>query len=449
MVVMPSGITYYENVQSSEWKRINCAFAKGKEEPLEWVQWSRPRRHTHYLQRRDDIVLIREDGLLRNFLFDKHSSKKFSTNNVIGHLGLSVDTAFCMLSGPPGKGGDILVVGGSMTDGGVFHVSARGSPERIQRIETLAPLNDIVTGPPIPIDAEDIAMQRGAPGRLYTCSGPHDRKGQVSEIRYGFEAQIGWKMEFPDAGLIDRLFSLELPDISEVLLLASHTASSYMVSFELETQDISFTDSESHPGFDFDHPTLAAAVFNRDIVIQITTAGISAILVEADDQVTRLRHLRSTFEHATISIGDDSVIAAIRACDTGFDLCMIEVETTEDGRLQFDVSHLVRLEHIPKSICCMQTDNGRLVVIGTATGELLCYNETLQPVFQHRIQDLHPEVKNAAVSSLVALRHNLVDPTLLLCGLRSGTVLCVELKAQSKDGMRIGMVCNCQKRCDC
>ncbi|ETI28194.1 hypothetical protein G647_00643 [Cladophialophora carrionii CBS 160.54] len=442
MVVMPSSITYYENVQSSETKRVNCAFAKDNEEPLEWVQWSRPRRHIHYLQRRDDIVLLREDGLLRNFLFDKHSSKIFSTNNVIGHLGFSVDTAFCMLSGPPGKGGDILVVGGSMTDGGVFHVSARGSPERLQPIETLAPLNDIITGPPIAVDGEDITAQQGMPGRLYTCSGPHDRKGQVSEIRYGFEAQIGWKMEFPNAALVERLFSLELPRISQVLLLASHTASSSMVAFELETQDISFTDSDSHPGFDFDHSTLAATVFNQDIVIQVTTAGIRAILVEADDQVTRLRHLKSTIEHATISVGDNAAIAAVRACDTGLDLCIIEVDTADDGQPQFDVTQLVRLEHIPNSICCMQTHHGRMVVIGTATGELLCYDENLKPVFEVRIQDLHPEANNAAVSSLVALGPHLVGPTLLLCGLRSGTVLCVELKIQSKNGTRIDVRCD-------
>ncbi|KAJ9607327.1 hypothetical protein H2200_008400 [Cladophialophora chaetospira] len=440
MVVMPGGITYYENVQSSEMKRVNCRFAEDSKGKLEWTQWSRPRRHTQYLQRRDDIVILREDGLLRNFLIDKHSSTKFSTNNTIGHLGFSVDTAFCMLSGPPAKGGDILIVGGSMTDGGVFHVSARGSPERIQAIETLAPLNDIVAGPLIPASGEDTARHPGIAGRLYACSGPHDGRGQVSEIRYGLEAQIGWKMEFPDAAMVDQLFSLEIRRINELLLLTSHTTSSSMVAFELETQDISFTDSETHPGFDFDHPTLAAKVINGDTVIQVTTTGARAILIQANDVVKKLRHLKSKFEHATF-FDDGHLIAATRRGDTGPELCLLNIETAEDGRLQFGVSRPMQLRYPPSSICCMETENSQLIVVGTATGGLLGYDETMQLVFQHQIEDLSSAIKSTVISSLAALSHKSGGPVLLLCGLRTGAVLCIELKNRSRNSSSIDVRC--------
>lgn len=437
MVVMPSSISYYENVQSSDMKRVNCQFVDDCKGKLEWVQWSRPRRHSQYLQRRDDIVILREDGLLRNFLIDKHSSTKFHTNNTIGHLGFSVDTAFCMLSGPPGKGGDIIIVSGSMTDGGVFHVSARGSPQRIQAIESLAPLNDLITGPPVAVDGQDIATQQGTPGRLYACSGPHDGRGQVSEIRYGLEAQIGWRMEFPDARLIDALFSLEIPGTAELLLLASHTTASSMVTFALETQEISFTDSETHPGFDFDHPTLAAIVVNRDTVVQVTTAGASAILVMAGDAITKLRQLRSKFEHAAFLDGDQAFVAT-RRDNTGFDLCLIEIDNAMPGQFKFVSRRELRLKYAPSSICCVKTKHGHLTIIGTTTGDLLGYDELLNLVFRRMVTDLTTDVSNVAISCLVALSPNSDGPTLLLCGLRAGALLCVELKSNRRGGLKIG-----------
>ena len=435
MVVTPTGISYYENVQSSDTKRVNCRFAEDPKGNLEWVQWSRPRRHTQYLRRCDDIVILREDGLLRNFFIDKNSSTKFSTNNTIGHLGFSVDTAFCMLPGPLGKGGDILIVGGSMTDGGVFHVSARKSPERVQTIETLSPLNDLVTGPSIAVNGEHLATQQGIPGRLYTCSGPHDKRGQVSQIRYGLEAQIGWKMELPDADLVDCLFSLEIPGVNELLLLASHTTNSSMVAFELETQDISFTDAESHPGFDFDHPTLAAAVINQDTVIQVTTAGVRAILIQADGSVTRLRHLRSRFGHAVFS-ENDQIIAVTRRVNQDAELCLLAIETAEDGRLQFAVSEPVHLDHLPNSICYLRTGGSQLIIIGTASGDLLGFDQTLHLVFKQRIQDLDSKLENPPISSLVALTPHTNRPALLLCGLRSGIVLCIEVKIRHRSDLR-------------
>ena len=381
--------------------------------------------------------MLREDGLLKNFLIDKDSSTKFDTNNTIGHLGFSVDTAFCMLSGPPGKGGDIIIVGGSMTDGGVFHVAARGSPKCIQTIETLAPLNDIITGPPIAVDLDDVATQQGMPGRLYACSGPHDARAQISEIRYGLEAQIGWKMELPDAALVDKLFSMEIPSINGLFLLASHTTNSTMVAFELETQDISFTDHESHPGFDFDHPTLAATVVSDNTVVQVTTAGVNAIRVEAEDQVYEVAQLPSAIEHAAI-FDDGQVIATTTRITTGSQVCLIGIAFSEGGGCCIGPRQSTRLTHIPQSICCVRTPQYRLVVIGTATGDLLGYNDSLDMVFEYRVQDVISAGNNAAISSLIALSQDPPGPTLLLCGLRSGCVVCLELKRNDSDSSGTG-----------
>ncbi|OAP59069.1 hypothetical protein AYL99_06367 [Fonsecaea erecta] len=423
IVVMAAGISYYENVHSSQMKRVYCRCMDNINTNLEWVQWVRPRRHNQYLERCDDIVVLREDGLLKNFLIDKASSTKFSTNNTIGHLGFSVDTAFCMLSGPPRTGGDIIIVGGSLTDGGVFHVSARGSPERIQRIETLAPLNDIALGPPIAVDCQDLAVW------------------QVSEIRYGLEAQIGWEMSFPEAALVERLFSLEIPGTDELLLLASHTTNSSMVLFGLESQDISLTDTESHPGFDFDHPTLAATVLNRDTVVQVTTHGVHAILIEADGDVGELCHLASRIAHAGFFAGDQA-IATTHRVSSGFELGVIDIEASEDGDLRFTQRPPATLRHIPNAICCLQVQGMQLILIGTSTGEILGYTDTLELVFKFRVQDLGANVENTAVSSLVALKQDAAGPILLLCGLRLGTVMCLELRVNCEDLSKTALKCD-------
>ncbi|KIX95778.1 uncharacterized protein Z520_08486 [Fonsecaea multimorphosa CBS 102226] len=441
IVVMAAGISYYENVQSSQMKRVYCRCMDNINTNLQWVQWVRPRRHNKYLERCDDIVLLREDGLLKNFLIDKASSTKFSTNNTIGHLGFSVDTAFCMLSGPPRKGGDIIIVGGTLTDGGVFHVSARGSPERVQRIESLAPLNDIALGPPIVVDSQDLSVWQGTPGRLYACSGACDGHGQVSEIRYGLEAQIGWEMSFPEAALVERLFSLEIPATKELLLLASHTTNSSMVVFELETQEISLSDSESHPGFDFDHPSLAATVLNRDTVVQVTTHGVHAILMDTDGEVRELSHLRSRIVHAGFFAGDQA-IAITNRVSSGHELCVIDIGTSEDREIRFTLSPPVTLRHIPNVICCVQVQSKQLVLIGTSTGEILGYTDTLELAFEFRVRDLGVMVDNAAVSSLVALSHKTADPILLLCGLRLGTVLCLELRVNCEDVSKTALRCD-------
>jgi hypothetical protein len=432
MVVMSTGITYYENVQSSEMKRVNCQFAQESQETLEWVQWSRPRRHHQYLQRHDDIVILREDGLLRNFLIEKNSSTKFSTNNTIGHLEFSVDTAFAMLSGPPGKGGDVLLVGGSLTDGGVYHVSARRPPECIQSISTLAPLNDMTPGPSVGIGSAPLNSRTSR--CLYACSGPQDGKGMISEIHYGLEAQIGWKMEFPDASMIDQLFSLEISATKELLLLASQTTNSSMVVFELETQDISFTDSKTHPGFDFDHPTLAAAVVDQDIVVQVTTAGVRALSIRGDGTIRLMQRLNSVVGLAAFSDSQDNIVLSCQGA-VSRELSLLDVGSKPNGPPDscFVVSKSVPLDYVPNSVCCSHTSNGLLVMVGTAFGEILGYDAKLECLFRCNVHDLVPAQTNEPISSLLALSHGRDGPTLLLCGLRSGIMLCVDVKKQGRN----------------
>lgn len=441
VLVMETGITYYENVHSSESKRVNCRFLDKLKGPLEWVQWAKPRRHTKYLEKRDDLVILREDGLLQYFQVEKASSTKFNMNNTIGRLGFKVDTAFCMLAGPPGKGGDIIIVGGSMTDGGVFHVSARGSPERIQTLDTISPLMDMVLGPPRPVDASELPQLKDIPDRLYVCSGPDERRGRVSEIRYGLEAQIGWTVACPDAAFIDRMWTLEVPTANELLLIASHTMHSTMLTFDLETQDTSFTDSESHPGFDFHSPTLAAALVGQDTIIQVTTRGVNVMRTEADDGLATVFHAGSHVRLAAL-FESDQLIAIASDGPSGCYLGLASIVTDELNPRLVDYPSM-ELRFVPNSLCCVNIHTTRLVLIGTTSAHLLGYVVTsgfnLELAFDHEVKDLAPKVRNSAITSLVALTNTRAGLTLLLCGLRHGTLLYLQLKINMENGSRPSM----------
>lgn len=427
VAVMETGISYYENVHSSESKRINCQFAGRAASPLEWVQWAKPKRHTKYLEKRDDLVIVREDGLLQYFQIEKASSTKFTMNNTIGHLGFDVDTAFCMLAGPLDKGGDVIIAGGSMTDGGVFHVSARGSPQRTQTIENIAPLRDmIVASPPLGNgrDLQEVA------NRLYACSSRGDGRGELSEIRYGLEAQIGWTMDYPDAAFIDQLWSLEIPERKELLLLGSHTTHTTMVSFDLESQDISFTDAESHPGFDFDNPTLAAAVVGENTIVQVTTGGVHIIPMAADGTLSKPSGVKADLQVAAFFEGDATVATAGKGL-SGFDIRLMSILNSNEGSPRLSPAPSTSLTETPTSIACFTVNETRLLALGTADSSLIVHivrpDRTLQPVFERQVRDLDGSIEKSAITSLAALCSKETTGALLLCGLRHGVLLCLEV----------------------
>ncbi|KAK5033709.1 hypothetical protein LTR13_006761 [Exophiala sideris] len=447
MIVMDTGISYYENVHTNDTKRIHCPFVDPPSGSLEWVQWAKPRRHNEYLRKRDDVVLVREDGLVRYFQIEKASSAKFNTNFPIGPLGFRVDTAFCMLAGPPSKGGDIIIAGGSMTDGGVFHVSARGSPECTQIIESICPLRDMILAPSttVPPTRQATPSSQETPDRLYACCSRGQGGGALFEIRYGLEAQIGWTMTYPDAALIDRIWTLDIPSRNELLLLGSQSTQTTIVSFELDTQDLSFTDSESHPGFDYDHPTLAAAVLGIDTIVQVTTGSINIIPTTPDPAPSDITRVETKLHQAAIFEGDNILATVVRR-SSGSEIGLTTITTTDSGAARLAPATTTTLPDTANSLCCFEWRDSRMLVVGTDTGKLLGYmvspGLTLEVVFQHEVSDLDSSVESSAVTSLVVLEQRPDDPVLLLCGLRYGILLCLEMKMDEMDESELSVRCD-------
>lgn len=444
VVVMETGVSYYENVHSTDTKRIHCPFIDKTAGSLEWVQWAKPRRHDEYLEKRDDLVIAREDGLLQYFQIEKASSAKFNMNWTIGHLGFTIDSAFCMLPGPPGKGGDIIIAGGSMTDGGVFHVSARGSPERTQIIESICPVRDMVLGPLIPNQSNPTpqAAWHETSDRIYVCCARGQGRSEISEIRYGLEAQIGWTMTYPDAAFLDRIWTLEIPHQNELLVLGSQSTQTTMVVFDLETQELSFTNSESHSGFDFEHPTLAAAVLDQGTVIQITTSSMNIIPPEPDAALSKPVRVQSPCHVAAI-FEEDGIIATVPKSSSTSEIRLSAILPSQNAGVRLAPGGVTNVVDTPNALCWLKMQNTRLLVVGTGSAQLLGYlvspNLSLKLAFQYEVKDLNSGLENSPVTSLAALSQSPNHPSLLLCGLRYGVLLCLELKMSLEDNSRLSM----------
>lgn len=431
IMVMKTGLSYYENVHTNNTKRIHCPFGQQAAGSLEWVQWAKPRRHNEYKEKRDDFVLLREDGLLQYFQIEKASGSKISLNWTIGRLGLKADTAFCMLAGPPGKGGDIFVVGGSMTDGGVFHVSARGTPECIQLLESICPLRDMIFGPSSANQPVGLESEEGS-DRLYACCSRGSDQGAVFDIRYGVEAQVGWTVPYPDAAFIDRIWTLEVPHCNELLVLASQSTQSTMVSFELDTQELSFANSESHPGFDFDHPTLMAAVVGGESILQVTTHSINVFPTRVEASLSEFLRMKCELCEAAF-FDDGRVFVTARQAADGYEICITSILGSADGGgASLKEGSPTLLKDIPTSLSCFEIQGRRLVVVGTNEAQLYVYavqeNLSMRKVFHLEALHYGSRVERCAVSSLAALQQGDGDPMLLLCGLRYGHLICLDVR---------------------
>jgi len=455
IIVTESALVFYDNILSPQAKRISFPLPKENhprtspdETPL-WVQWAKPKRHNGHLERRDDLVLIREDGLLRTYFISYTSPMKVEAHFSPGSIGIRVDTAFCMLAGPPDKGGDVIVAGGDMTDGGVFHVTARGVPVRTQTLPNLAPLHDMILVPRGNAlrsrTTAEVSTRTCLSDRVYICGGRTEDSGTVTEVRFGLEAQLGWTMAHPDAGTANQLWSLEDEVNKELLLLASHPVYTSLVRFDLETQELEFADSESCPGLDFDTPTLAAATIISTAVIQVTATSINIAPFDGRAKPVSQPHAAVKCCCACV-LATGNTIAAANSTSTGFELAVTSVVTLGNGEYAFGTES-TPLSDEPVSVGVVRIQSMELLVVGTSQATLLGFilvpGAGLAPAFRHQLGELESPSQISAVCSLSGLSHQGSQLALLLCGLRNGALVCVELQVGAEaEPVKIRMVKN-------
>jgi hypothetical protein len=426
ILVTESGLAVYDEVLSPNMRQIYFktsrdfppTFTRSRRSPL-WVQWAKPFRHANYIDTNDDFFLVHEDGNLEYFELKHSNPTKLHTQVSVGKLPLGVDTAFAILEGDPDQGGgDICVVGGDMTDGGVYHIRARENIEQIQTLTNLAPIRDMLL-----VDTNQANVSK----RTLVCAGKGDGHASIAEIRHGLEARIGLVTEQQDARQTTGLWVLPTMDKDRVILIVSTPMQTLArrIDFGESTIEPAEDDAEVQ-GADLDSHTLAFAVTKDEISIQITTSAIIVWTPRLAFQPVRRLHGHCTVSVASINC-DLLLCAIVAMMDGEFRVLLgsIDHNATAIGVGDFEAADLKTDE--PSSVLIVTIGSKQILLIGTVTGWLHIFHivrgQSARPLMQCSVSDVFPQIEKSAVCSLALLTDSLIRPATLVCGTRNGWLL--------------------------
>ena len=378
LLVTESGLIIYDQVTASQanttrysFKASDIAKSSGTAKTKQWTQWARPKRHLQHREQHDDIFLVREDGVIETCLIDFTDRKvKVTTSVTPGRLGICVDRAFCLLAGPAHTGGgDIIVAGGDMTDGGLFQARARQPMERIQTLPNGGPFQDLVLVNSSSKRTSRAAQTLGAT-EIFACCGQSEEHGSLAQIQYGLEAQIGWTVEHPDVASIERLWTLEVKSQESLLILSSHHSHTSMFALGLHEMDMEFADQQTYPGMDLDHVTLAAAMLGEGLLVQVTHSSVN--LIPLVDRSTNSKFDIHQLQPlcADILVDLDLIAIAHRSSEVyGLSVCRVN-QPPRTGNEGFGLEQVTQLQTRPISVQSAKLGGTAVILIGTEQGEI-------------------------------------------------------------------------------
>ncbi|KAG9231393.1 mono-functional DNA-alkylating methyl methanesulfonate N-term-domain-containing protein [Amylocarpus encephaloides] len=225
----------------------------GKGVPL-WISWARPPRHGKFRSTRDDVYVVREDGVVRFLEIDSELPEFVGAGVNVGHLENNCGTALSILdytihlderhrhsASDDVKGGDMLVIGGDSGAGGTYLIQARKTPLYTEPIRNWSPAGDLATTYSLDTHEDTVAFQgprsrkvKHEKDHIFACVGKGSN-GAIAEFRYGLEARLGIETDYGNHILEvwslwptldsrddgdDSLFLLSLGDHSAVLRLS-------------------------------------------------------------------------------------------------------------------------------------------------------------------------------------------------------------------------------------
>ncbi|RMZ89326.1 hypothetical protein DV736_g3444, partial [Chaetothyriales sp. CBS 134916] len=397
--------------------------------PLLWSQWAKPSRYQDYKKTNEDIMLVREDGLLQYFMIQHKPKTRARSSTAAGHLKFDVNTAVCMIPVPRDiGGGDILIVGGSMCTGGVFHLPPREAPVLIQSLPNWAPFNDLLL-----LKSTTLSSSLQSERRLIVCSGNKDGQGSIAEIHHGLEAQVGWRMEHSDSASIERIWTIEDEMRGTLLILFSHSLHTSLVLYNLDSTEFEYADAETYPGLDLNSPTLSAARLGDDVFVQITSTSIT-IFSFSDHFEPVKRNFRSPgLLCAEIVVSLGTVICAYPTL-YGYTFGTIDLrKNTLDDNI---FTTALELDSQPISIHPAIFGGSHLVFVGSKQGNLTAYamgeDLNLTSLLELDLSKIVDTAEDIRVSSMCFLAYPSNPIGLLLCGLRSGYLVSIELRARKE-----------------
>lgn len=446
MLVTESGLAVYEDVLSSKmvcW-RLGHAESSPKEfvgscrRPL-WAQWAKPRRHSRYLETNDDFFLVREDGQLQYFEIKHGEPTKFQTQSSVGELGVAVDSAFAILDGPQGKGGDICVVGGDMNDGLVCHVRARAPLDPYQKIMNLAPITDllILESP----NGDENAR------RMFVCSGKGKNHATLAEIRRGLEAKVGSLIEDDDFSTATALWALQErshDQITFVMSYPTHTTVFRMASQKHEPDVVNNSltdprmdidsltdpgmniDSIADQGMDMNSPTLALASLEGDFKIQITPEAAVVLSPHSNIIPFRKRHTNGRVLLAQVN-AELMLFGTAAMVQDRFQVSLSAITAHSKTMSIHDCSEAYMMVDEPSSMLMFGFKEMELLVVGTIIGTIhilaIIPHQGVRLISQHHIGAIFPDLEAGSINSLSFLTNSKLELPALACGTRNGWVL--------------------------
>ena len=446
LLVTESGLIIYDQVTASQanttrysFKASDVADSNEVAQAKQWTQWARPKRHLQYRKMHDDIFLVREDGVIETCLIDFTNRKvKVTTSVTPGRLDVCVDSAFCLLAGPAHTGGgDIIIAGGDMTDGGFFQARARRPMERIQTISNGAPFRDLVL-----VDSTNkhsaVASHNNGAREIFACCGLTEDRGTIAQIHHGLEARIGWTVEHPDVASIEQLWTLEVRSQDSLLLLSSHHSHTSMFALGLAEMDLEFADSVTYPGVDFESTTLAAAMLMEDLLVQVTPTFINLFPVGTPSRASRLEISKLEPLCADVLIEMD-LIAIAHQTTEAYGLSMCRIGERSGGLYEaLDLQQVAHLHSRPLCVGNAKLSGTKIVLVGTEQGELYAFvvdpEAGLKLVLRSNIGEIIPGLDGIAVSSMCLLSRGSSTKGVALCGLRGGSLICLGVNASQNTG---------------
>ncbi len=443
MLVCETRITVYKGILTgvvSDYKQDTLEHMEIPEEPGSskrlplWTQWARPMRgEEHRSNHRDNVYLCREDGIVRYLCIDEHTPQMINSSHRAGILKVNIDTAFASIDLGVHHT-DLLAVGGSLCNGGLWIFPPREAPFRKVTIPNWTPLIDYTTarifhrmqsalGHSAPTDDSPINHPR-----IFACTGKGARHGAIAEMRYGIEAvKLGPTIEIGDIneGGILQIWALYDPSSGGTYLVLAHptvTSLLFMASDATELAQV-----EDNFGIDFDARTIAAGMTLSGLLIQVTENSICAISSRAHSPGFESRCSGERIVAASIQRvqGNESVLLTAVRDDQGYHLHHGYFVPDESRTVFEQLGESILLPSEPSCISIQWIWGQLFAFVATTLGTIQVFCASLgssfSPAHEYTFEG------HFAVCDSIALITLQTNPEhspehVVVCGLRNGAV---------------------------
>ncbi|KAK6377080.1 hypothetical protein LTR64_000459 [Lithohypha guttulata] len=434
-IVTRQEVVFYDDLSSKRLKRSQVAIPSDpvasdafQRNDKQWVQWAKPIRHEQHKKLKEDIILVREDGLLKTIVVSHKLESRNSITFEPGHLRINVDTAVCTLSAPPTMGGDILIACGDTTEGGVYHLAAKQAPMLLQTILNWCPLNDLVFVEP--------KSRSSTSGSVVAATGVQSGRATLTELRYGLEGQIEFTIKHDEATTIDRIWALTKVEQGRLLLLASHHEHTTAISYDVISGELSSIDASTHPQICFKAQTLSAANIPEHGMIQITAESIHASVAteSADSSVLK------PFDGGIVCTDIHSSGVFVVAGRSGDELQILSGKVVIEHGQQPQITvqpEGQQIDFVPVALALAEIGGIGLCIAGSQEGRLHLYIVHPDDHFEYRktisIGEIATDVDEPRLSSITVLALHKAEHGLLMCGLKNGQLLLMDLTIKTID----------------